>query len=134
MPCVRFRGGICVACRVTPNLDMSEIPAVIYAAKSTGQNDEESTGAQVGACRAAVEREVGRSLCCEPFAEEGVSGYKGNRGIELQSAIRAATDAAVKHGNAELWVWRSNRLARGKGDRPDRRALGKLFYDLREVG
>jgi len=110
------------------------VPAVIYAAKSTPQDDDESTGAQIEWCRERIARESDRALCHEPFTEENVSAYHGNRGPELEGAIRAAVQAAEQHGQAELWVWKSNRLARGSGRRSEARSLLELFSDLRRQG
>jgi len=110
------------------------IPAVIYAAKSSPQDDDESTGAQIESCRERIGREQERALHHEPFREENVSAYHGNRGPELEAAIRASVQAAEQHGQAELWVWKSNRLARGSGRRSEARSLLELFSDLRRQG
>jgi site-specific DNA recombinase len=110
------------------------VPSAIYAAKSSPQDDDESTGAQIVACREGIAREPNRVLCCEPFSEENVSAYRGNRGPELEAAIRAAVSAAEQHGSAELWVWKSNRLARGSGRKSEARSLLELFTDLRRQG
>jgi site-specific DNA recombinase len=113
---------------------MTVVPAVIYAAKSSPQDNDESTGAQIEQCRERIGREADRVLFGDPFSEENVSAYHGNRGPELEAAIRAAVDAVEQHSQAELWVWKSNRLARGSGRRDEARSLLELFTDLRRQG
>lgn len=113
---------------------VTAVPAVIYAAKSSPQENDESTGAQIDHCRARIGREPDRRLFGDPFSEENVSAYHGNRGPELEAAIHAAVDAVERHGQAELWVWKSNRLARGSGRRDEARSLLELFTDLRRQG
>jgi len=110
------------------------VPAVIYAAKSSPQDNDESTGAQIEQCRERIAREPDRALFGDPFSEENVSAYHGNRGPELEAAIRAAIVAVEQHGHAEVWVWKSNRLARGSGRRDEARSLLELFTDLRRQG
>ena len=68
------------------------------------------------------------------FQEENQSGYRKSRGPELERAIAAAIAAAGQDGEAELWCWHSSRLARGSGKKGKARALGGLFYELREHG
>ena len=46
--------------------------------------------------------------------------------------MRAAIDAAAEHGDGELWVWHSSRLARGDGTRES--LIAKLVHDLRYQG
>jgi site-specific DNA recombinase len=89
------------------------IPCVAYAAKSS-PDEKDSTGSQLEAVREAIEKAGGRTLVQE-FHEENVSGYKGERGRALESAMTAARKLAAEHGEAELWVWHSSRLARGDG-------------------
>ena len=110
------------------------IPAVVYAARSKVEDEgKNSTGDQVAAILARIEREGGRRIIGEPHVDHA-SGFKGNRGPGLASAISEATDAASEHGGAELWVWHSNRLGRGTGRPDEARAVGHLLYELRAVG
>lgn len=109
------------------------IPAAVYGVKSSPE-DKDSVRTQVAACLAAIDSEGGRTLVAEPFTEQKVSGSSANRGPQLEAAIRTATQAAECHGEAELWVWHTSRLARGSGRKDEARALGKLLYDLREAG
>jgi DNA invertase Pin-like site-specific DNA recombinase len=112
----------------------SLIPAVVYAARSKAEEDgKDSTGDQIVAILAQIEHEGGRQIVAEPHVDHA-SGYTGNRGPGLAAAIEQAAQAASEHGEAELWVWITNRLGRGTGRMEGARAVGKLLYDLREKG
>lgn len=106
---------------------MTTIPAVIYAAESD-QADKESVQDQQRIVRATIEHEGGREIV-GTFGEANQSGYRKERGPELERAMSAARAAAAEHGEAELWVFHSSRLARGDG-RKGRRGLGKIVFDL----
>jgi DNA invertase Pin-like site-specific DNA recombinase len=54
--------------------------------------------------------------------------------LSAHGSIAAAKTAAAEHGQAELWVFHSSRLARGSGKMRGARALGEVFYDLRRHG
>lgn len=112
---------------------MADIPAVIYAAKSS-PDPKDSVASQITATRAKLDALGGRSLVAEPFSEENVSGYRRSRGPKLEAAMATAKAAAAEHGQAELWVFHSTRLARGSGRIREARALGEVFYDLRRHG
>ena len=112
---------------------MADIPAVIYAAKSS-PDPKDSVASQITATRAKLDALGGRSLVAEPFSEENVSGYRRSRGPKLAAAMATAKAAAAEHGQAELWVFHSTRLARGSGRVREARALGEVFYDLRRHG
>ncbi|HWM63597.1 MAG TPA: recombinase family protein [Solirubrobacterales bacterium] len=112
---------------------MADIPAVIYAAKSS-PDPKDSVASQITATRAKLDALGGRSLVAEPFSEENVSGYRRSRGPKLEAAMATAKAAAAEHGQAELWVFHSTRLARGSGRVREARALGEVFYDLRRHG
>ena len=91
-------------------------PAVLYAAKST-EDKRGSIPGQLKATRANAESE-GRRVLGEGYQDEGFSAYSGNRGPGLEQAKQAAITAATEHGEAELWVQHSDRIARGAGDAP----------------
>jgi DNA invertase Pin-like site-specific DNA recombinase len=104
---------------------MSDTPAVIYACKSS-PDERESVADQHRLVRQAVgnqDRIVG------VFGEQNKSGYRKERGPELERAMHVAIEAASEHGEAELWVFHSSRLARGDGTR-GRRSIAKLVHDL----
>lgn len=104
------------------------LPCIAYAAKSS-PDEKDATGTQLAEIRAAVEKAGGRTLVAE-YAEENVTAFKGERGAKLEQAMAAARDAAGTHGEAELWVWHTSRLARGDGRR-GQRSLLKVYADLR---
>src|SRR4051794_28867788 len=105
----------------------SVVPAVVYAAKST-EDVHGSIPTQIEDCVAALES-AGRTLYAPPLSDEGYSAYHGNRGPRLAEAKRLAVEAAREHGQAELWVQHSDRLARGDGEKADH--LGELFFEMR---
>lgn len=109
------------------------IAAVVYAAKST-PDEKDSTGDQVARVRAEIERVGGRVVIGEAFSEENVSAFRGSRGPKLEAAMRAAIAAAGEHGEAELWVFHSSRLARGDGRKGAARSLLKVYADLLAEG
>jgi DNA invertase Pin-like site-specific DNA recombinase len=107
----------------------------VYAYASRSKDEEpgkDSTGDQLAAIRARIEQLGGRSILHE-YADHA-SGFKGNRGPELENAIRDATEAVARGRRVELWVWKSERLGRGTGLRGEARALGGLLYELRAAG
>lgn len=112
---------------------MPDVPVAIYAAKSS-PDEKGSLVSQVDAARAAIEREGGRTLFADPFTEENVSGYRGNRGPALETAITAVTAAADQGAEAELWVFHSSRLGRGSGRKDEARSLQEIFTQLRRRG
>jgi DNA invertase Pin-like site-specific DNA recombinase len=101
------------------------IPAVLYAAKST-PDEKDSNVSQLQECRRRALDELGRRLVSEHH-EANKSGWKGDRGDELEAALRAAEDAAEESGHAELWVWKSERLARGSGRKNEARSLLEVY-------
>jgi DNA invertase Pin-like site-specific DNA recombinase len=108
-----------------------ELPVVVYGCKSS-PDEKESIPDQHRLVLAAIEAEGGRRLIAEPFGEANASGYRKERGPQLEAAIRSATDAAGDHGEAELWVFHSSRLARGdgrKGKRSIQLVVAQLLYD-----
>jgi DNA invertase Pin-like site-specific DNA recombinase len=110
------------------NSGSGAVPAVIYAAKST-EDKHGSIPAQITDCREGIEREGGRFLYAEPLSDENKSAYSGNRGPGLAEAKRLAVEAATEHGEAELWVQHSDRLARGDGLTADH--FGEVYFALR---
>ncbi len=106
-------------------------PAVIYGVKSS-LDEKESVADQHRLVLAAIEKEGGRQVIAEPFGEANASGYRKERGQELEAAMTTAVDAANEHGEAELWVWHSSRLARGdgtKGKRSIQLVVAQLLYE-----
>ncbi len=98
---------------------------VIYGVKS-GPDDKEAVADQHRIIREAInddDRDLGA------YGEENASGFRQERGPQLEAAIRAAKQAAAEDGEAELWVWHSSRLARGDGT-PGKRSITKLVSDL----
>jgi len=71
-------------------------------------------------------------FCVGKFAESGKSGFKAERGPELAAAIATAKAAAAEHGEAEVWVFHTSRLARGSGKKGQRSYM-KLWADLFEA-
>ena len=109
--------------------DETVIPAVIYGVKSS-PDDKDSVADQQRIVREAIKAEGGREIVGEPFGEANESGYRKERGPQLEAAMQAATEAAAEHGKAELWVWHSSRLARGDGTK-GKRSIAKVVNDLR---
>jgi len=114
---------------------VTEMPVVAYAAKST-PDEKDSTGQQIAAIIQAVDAEPGRFFAAEPgtFTEDDVSGFRGNRGPRLEAAMRAAVNAAAKYGRAELWVWATNRLGRGSGQKDEARSYLEVWAQLQRQG
>ena len=112
--------------------ESSPVPAVVYAAKST-EDKGGSIPDQITRTRTAAEAE-GRTVVDE-YSDEAKSAYKGNRGPDLQRAKRLAADLARQHGQAELWVLHSDRLARGGGAAPgDAMHLAEVWFEMRRAG
>jgi DNA invertase Pin-like site-specific DNA recombinase len=103
------------------------IPAAIYGVKSS-PDEKESVLDQHKRIREAIEK-LGDRQIIGTFGEANKSGYRKERGPQLQAAMRAAINAATDEREAELWVFHSSRLARGDG-RKGRRGLGKIVFDL----
>jgi DNA invertase Pin-like site-specific DNA recombinase len=108
------------------------ISAVLYAAKST-PDEKESNVSQLEECRSRALGELGRLLVSEHH-EANKSGWKGDRGDELEAALKAAEAAAEQDGHAELWVWKSERLARGSGRKDEARSLLEVFTRCKRAG
>ena len=85
-------------------------PAVVYAAKST-EDRRGSIPTQLTDAREMAERE-GWEVVGE-YSEEAASAWSGNRGPELDQAMKHAERLAHEHGSAILVVQHSDRLARG---------------------
>lgn len=110
---------------------MSEsVRAVIYGVKSS-PDEKESVADQHRVIREAIDHQGDRTVIAE-FGEANQSGYLKERGTQLEAAMQAAREAAA-HGEAELWVWHSSRLARGDGTR-GKRSIAKIVNDLRYEG
>ena len=107
------------------------IPVVAYGCKSS-PDERESVADQHRQTLAAIEREDDRYLIAEPYGEANASGYRKERGPALEAAMAAAIAAAAEHGEAELWVFHSSRLARGdgtKGKRSIALVVAQLLYE-----
>jgi DNA invertase Pin-like site-specific DNA recombinase len=117
---------------VTASSD-SQVPCIVYAAKSS-DDPHESIPDQIKDCLREIDRAGSRRLYADPLQDEKRSAFKGNRGRGLAAAIALAEKAASDHGEAELWVQHSDRLARGEGRKGTARHLGKLFFDLKWAG
>ena len=104
--------------------------AVIYGVKSS-PDEKGAVADQLQTIREALPSDRTEVAA---FQEENQSGYRKSRGTELERAIQAAVNAADEDGEAELWVWHSSRLGRGTGKKGKARALGAVFYQLREHG
>lgn len=109
-------------------MSSSEIPVVVYGVKSS-PDEKESVKDQHRQVLAAIDKEGGRRLIAEPFGEANASGYRRERGPRLEAAMTAAIEAAAEHGEAELWVFHSSRLARGDGTK-GKRSIGLLVHQL----
>jgi hypothetical protein len=68
------------------------------------------------------------------FGDDGFSGSKRNRGPDLEAAIAAAVAAAAEHGDCALMANTSARFGRGTSRRGEARALGQLYYEMRQQG
>jgi DNA invertase Pin-like site-specific DNA recombinase len=112
-----------------PRKEVSGIPAVLYAAKSS-PDPRASIPTQLADARAAAEA-AGRTVVGE-FSDEAASAYRGNRGAELAAAKKAAIAAADAFGRAEIWVQHSDRLARGDGIKADH--LIEIWFAMRHRG
>lgn len=108
----------------------SELPCVIYAAKSS-EDVRGSIATQLSDARNAIERAGARRVIGE-HTDEAASAYRSNRGPGLAAAKRDATGLAARHGAAELWVQHSDRLARGDGLTADH--LAEVFFEMRRAG
>jgi DNA invertase Pin-like site-specific DNA recombinase len=111
------------------------LPYVVYASKSSKDvNDAIPTQLETVADRVASLTDAERVEYAGPFHEEAKSGYKRDRGPELEAALAAVERAAADHGSAELWVWRSERLARGSGKKAEARSLLEVYTRLTRAG
>ena len=108
------------------------IPAVIYAAKSS-KDEGGSLESQIERCRERIEREGEREVVgC--FRDEDASGWSGNRGPNLEAAMKLAQDLAGDHPQVEAWVFHSSRLGRGSGLRNQARSLMEVLVATRRDG
>jgi DNA invertase Pin-like site-specific DNA recombinase len=96
----------------------TKIPTVHVGIES-GRSGAESPESQLRAIAKHPDATEGR-VCVGTFKESGKTGFKGERGPELEAAIRAAKAAAAEHGEAELWCFHTSRLARGSGRKGSR--------------
>jgi DNA invertase Pin-like site-specific DNA recombinase len=111
------------------------IPYVVYASKSSKDvHDAIPTQLQTVADRIASLTDAERVEFAGPFCEEAKSGFKRDRGPELEAALAAVERAATEQGAAELWVWRSERLARGSGKKAEARSLLEVYTRLTRAG
>jgi DNA invertase Pin-like site-specific DNA recombinase len=99
------------------------IAVIAYAAKSTAQNvreDAKSVVQQIEAIKASLDREGGRELVAH-YVDEAASAFKSHhqgagflmRGPSQEAALDHAETLVREGRTVELWVFRSDRLARG---------------------
>ena len=100
----------------------------IYVGIESGKADHGSPQDQLKRIGEHPAAQADGRFCVGQFSESGKSGYRSERGPELAAAIELAKSAATEHGEAELWVFHSSRLARGDGRR-GQRSLMKIWSD-----
>jgi hypothetical protein len=106
------------------------LPALICAAKST-DDKHGSIPTQIEDCGAALGRE-GAAALRRAADGRGVLRIQGQSRPRPGHAKQLAVEAAGKHGEAELWVQHSDRLARGDGKSADHPA--EVFFAIRRQG
>lgn len=114
---------------------MPEKPIPVIALGVRSQDEEEGKDSAANQVKIARERaleEPGRFLYSEHI-DHG-SGYSGNRGKDTQEALDSAKRAAAEYGHAELWVFKSERLARGSGRKDEARSVLEVFVEMRRAG
>ena len=104
--------------------------AVAYLAKSSVDEHDSIGGQQT----AIDERASGLGREVVDRYSEIASGYRSDRGPKLDAAIAHAIALAEEHGEAELWVWHSSRLARGSGRKDEARSIVEVLAYLRRRG
>jgi DNA invertase Pin-like site-specific DNA recombinase len=109
-------------------MTVTGIPCVVYGAKSS-EDLRGSIPDQLVDCRAAVEREGGRTIVAE-YTDEAFSAFKRSRGPALVDAMQHVEELAKERGTAELWAQHSDRLARGDG-RSARHAVEIALWALK---
>jgi DNA invertase Pin-like site-specific DNA recombinase len=98
--------------------------AIIYAAKSS-PDERGSIPDQIEKCRVMADEEG--SAVVAVYYEENVSAYSDDRGPELAKALEHAARIS-----ASLFVWHSDRLARGDGEK--NRHLVEILLDSMRKG
>lgn len=92
---------------------------VAYAAKSTDEGSKGSLENQLGAIREAVAKEGGREIVLEERDNDAsafhATGLDGVRGDGMVRAYSKARELAASGRTVEVWVFKSDRLARGDG-------------------
>jgi hypothetical protein len=91
------------------------VRCVVYAAKSS-EDRRGSIPDQLRECREQIARDPDR-IVADEYVDERRSAFSGNRGPGLVDAMQHAEELVAEHGEAELWVQHSDRLARGDGIR-----------------
>lgn len=106
--------------------------AVLYAAKSTA-DVHGSLEQQRKDCLAFADRE-GLTVIGQ-FADEGYSGFSGNRGPDLERALALASEIAADRDVCHLICVHSDRLSRGAGDAPGApRHLLEILFAANRAG
>jgi hypothetical protein len=109
------------------------IPAIILGVRSQDEEPgKDSAGDQVRIAKGAALEQPCRFIYSE-HTDHG-SGYHGNRGQGTQDAIDSAKRAAEEYGQAELWLFKSERIGRGSGRKGEGRSVLEVFVDLRRSG
>jgi DNA invertase Pin-like site-specific DNA recombinase len=111
----------------------TDLIAVVGLAVKSSPDPNDSTGAQTALIEAAVEQAGGREVVAK-FAEENVSGWKGDRGPETERALVAAEQLAGDGRTVELWLRDSARAARGSGRKDEARSLLEVYVRLKRAG
>lgn len=95
-----------------PRTDPPVRPAVVYAAKSTG-DPHGSIDTQLAEGNDLARREGWQVVA--QYSDEAASAYSGNRGPSLTRALAECESLCAIHGSCALIVQHSDRLARGDG-------------------
>jgi site-specific DNA recombinase len=95
------------------------------------QDKHGSIPTQLQEVRELAKREGWRIV--SEHSDEGFSAYNGNRGPGLEAAKQAAAKAAAEYGTTCMLVaWRSDRFARGAGDKPGAAdSLVEIWHEMR---
>ena len=113
---------------------LTTVPVIRYAARSKDEEvGKDSTGDQLRELDEWLDRDPDRFAYGRGFADHA-SGYRDDRGPDLEAAIAAALEAKAEYGSAELLAVKSERFARGSGREAEARSLMELYVELRRSG
>jgi DNA invertase Pin-like site-specific DNA recombinase len=109
------------------------MPVVVLGVRSQDEEPgKDSAGDQVRVTLERALQEPGRFEYAT-HTDHG-SGYRGNRGDGTQAALDDAKRAADEYGQAELWLFKSERVARGSGRKDEARSVLEVFAEMRRAG